>query len=120
MVDRFYEKTGDLMVRASDYDALCSEGAIKDRALVVARSVLEELCAFIWENFEDPVRKEHILRARDQVMNAKLGKLSSDPFPVSTRLDPANEFPEFKKLGTVRGIAGKVRKLEPIDWNDDD
>ena len=39
---------------------------------------------------------------------------------ASTRHDPANEFPEFEKLGTVRGIGGKVRKLEPIDWNDDD
>jgi len=66
-------------------EILSAEGAIKDRALVVARGVLEELCEFIWENFEDPVRKEHILRARDQVMNAKLGKLSSDPFPVATR-----------------------------------
>lgn len=39
---------------------------------------------------------------------------------VSTRHDSDNEFPEFKKLGTVRGIVGKVRKLEPINWNDDD
>ena len=68
-----------------EIDRLIAEGGIKDRALVVARGVLEELCEFIWENFEDPVRKEHILRARDQVMNAKLGKLSSDPFPVSGR-----------------------------------
>jgi len=62
-------------------ERLTIEGMVKDRALVVARSVLEELCAFIWEEHEDNIMREHILRARDQVMNAKLGKLSSDPFP---------------------------------------
>jgi len=61
---------------------------IKDRALVVARDVLEELCAFIWEEHENKMMKEHILRARDQVMNARLGKLSSDPFPVCNDQKP--------------------------------
>ena len=78
-LDAYYEKR---------LKAQSSEGGIKDRALVVARGVLEELCAFIWEEHEDKMMKEHILRARDQVMNARLGKLSSDPFPTSDRRKP--------------------------------
>ncbi len=68
---------------AEEIESLTNESAIKDRALVVARNVLEELTDFIWEDYHDKQMKDHILRARDQVMNAKLGKLSSDPFPVS-------------------------------------
>ncbi len=90
-MDEKFEKTHPEAVIAHlkrQKAALLSENKIKDRALVVARGVLEELAAFIWEEFEDKMMREHILRARDQIMNARLGKLSSDPFPISEGLAP--------------------------------
>ena len=65
-----------------------NECGIKDRALKVACTVLNEWATMVaFEGDGDKNLLEHIGRAKDQCLNAQHGKLSSDPFPKSLLTD---------------------------------
>lgn len=68
---------------ADTMERLLADSLIKDRALRVACTALNEYAAMVADDTGDTMIMEHMGRVRDQCLNAQHGKLSSDPFPES-------------------------------------